>query len=256
MKQKYLSQSLVSFNHLSNHSRRLFCFPHAGGSSSFYYPWVDYCNKKGIELIAIQLPGREKRIHELPLDNLEVIVRTLTEELVYFLDKPFIFFGHSMGAMVSYEICKSLILNNQQVPLHLFVSSCRAPHVYSNERKIYDLPKEEFVEKLRELNGTPQDILNNPDFQAFFIPVLRSDFKIAETYYRSLDLQLPLPITGLFGDADTVSVEAVSKWADCTDKGYAQHKFEGGHFYLKNSICEIIDIIEDEFKKVTYTNRL
>lgn len=248
IKQKYLSKSLVSLNSLSNSEFRLFCFPHAGGSSSFYRPWASFCAANNIELIAIQLPGREKRIHEPPLDNLESIVFMLTKEIVNYLDKPYAIFGHSMGSMVSYEVCKSLIQSNNQVPEHLFLSSCRAPHLTPRKDKIYNLPDDQFITKLRDLNGTPEEILNNTEFRAFFIPMLRSDFKIAETYQGSIDFQLDIPITSLVGEEDTVSIYDILEWEKHTASEFSHLVFTGDHFYINSHIKQIVDIIDSKLK--------
>ncbi|MEE3956206.1 thioesterase II family protein [Peribacillus frigoritolerans] len=222
---------------------RLFCFPYAGGSSSFYRPWASYCNED-IEVIGIQLPGRDKRIYETPIDNLENLISNLTMEIKEFLDKPFVFFGHSMGSILSYEICKALLLSENHIPKHLFLSSCRAPHLSLREEMIHTLSDSLFIEKLKELNGTPDEILNRKEFSELFLPMLRSDFKIAETYQRSIDTQLPLPITCIIGDNDTVSVSDSMEWQKHTSDIFSHSIYSGDHFYLKSHSNDIMDSIK------------
>lgn len=135
IKRNYVSDNLINLKPSKNSVYRLFCFPHAGGGRTTYSSWAKYC-REDIELIAIQLPGRENRIREMPLDNLDIVTKLLTDEILGFVDKPFAFFGHSLGSILSYEVCKKFLENKNPYPNHLFLSSCRAPHIPILEEKI------------------------------------------------------------------------------------------------------------------------
>lgn len=247
MRQKFISSSLVSFNPQSKNPIRLFCFPYAGGGSSVYQPWVSYC--EGLfEVIAIQLPGRERRLHETPLEDMDQIVSMLTEEIAPLSTKPFVFLGHSMGAMISYEVAKSLFETNGSTPLQIFVSSCRAPHIPLTKDILHHLPRQEFIKELKGLNGTPESILENDDFIDLILPMLRADFTVAETYQRSMINPLPIPITALIGDQDTVEVNDSLAWEAHTLSSFSHHVFSGDHFYLKSYVKEIVHLIKNKLQ--------
>ncbi|MBU8567928.1 thioesterase [Virgibacillus pantothenticus] len=244
MKQNYITDSLVSLNKSQKPLYRLFCFPHAGGGCSTYSSWTEYCGED-IEIIVVQLPGRENRINEVPLDNLDIITELITHDISQFSDKPFAFFGHSLGSILSYEVCKTLLNNKKPYPTHLFLSSCRAPHIPNlDENKIYLLDDEQFTYRLKELNGTPNEILDIPEIRSLFFPMLRADFKIAETYYREINNMLPIPITCFMGQNDTVELDDLLEWEKHTNKSFSQHTFHGNHFYLKNNVDNIVKIIK------------
>jgi medium-chain acyl-[acyl-carrier-protein] hydrolase len=245
IKQKFISNSLVSINPIDNAPFRLFCFPHAGGSSSFFNSWLAHV-PKDIELIALQLPGRERRINETPLDSIEEIVGMLSSEISLLLDKPYAFFGHSMGSIVSYEVCKYLVNANNPTPNHLYLSSCRAPHIPCNE-KLHNLPHDEFIEELKELNGTPKEILENQSFRDIYLPTIISDFKIVESYYRSVPFLLPVPITCFIGDNDVVNLNDLLEWKHYTNE-FSYTIYEGDHFYLNIHKNKILNVIQSNIK--------
>ncbi|WP_187445066.1 thioesterase II family protein [Rossellomorea vietnamensis] len=224
----------------------MFCFSHAGGSSSSYRKWIPYCDKKGIEIIAIQLPGRENRIREKPVDDLNALALMLTKEISHYLDKPYIFFGHSMGGIISYEVSKLLLKGNFKLPKHLFISSTKAPHIKPASKGIYNLSDSELISKLKDLNGTPIELLKNIELMSLFLPAIRADFKIAETYFREVCM-LPIPISVFLGDKDTVKLSSVLKWKEHTTNRFEHRIFKGDHFYLIKYTSEIIDTISKEF---------
>ncbi|WP_376776423.1 thioesterase II family protein [Bacillus stratosphericus] len=131
----------------------------------------------------------------------------------------------------------------EKVPKHLFLSSFRAPHLKSIQSKTYNLPEDELIGKLEALNGTPQQILNNNDLRKIFLPVIRADFKIAETYQEEVKSKLPLPITCMLGDNDTLKVEEILPWAQYTEADFTYEVFTGDHFYLNTNLQSIVDDI-------------
>nr|WP_226567679.1 thioesterase domain-containing protein [Bacillus stratosphericus] len=125
----------------------------------------------------------------------------------------------------------------------MFLSSFRAPHLKSIQSKTYNLPEDELIGKLEALNGTPQQILNNNDLRKIFLPVIRADFKIAETYQEEVKSKLPLPITCMLGDNDTLKVEEILPWAQYTEADFTYEVFTGDHFYLNTNLQSIVDDI-------------
>src|SRR5262245_40590829 len=133
---------------------RLFCFPYAGGCASLFRTWIGQL-PSGVEVCPIQLPGRENRWKETPSTNLPELIQEMFRALPPYLNKPFAFFGYSMGALISFELARALRQQHYPSPLHLFVSACRAPQIPRSSRPIYQLERSSFIEALRQLNGTP-----------------------------------------------------------------------------------------------------
>lgn len=139
---------------------RLFCFPYAGGGASIYRDWTAALPPV-VEVYPVQLPGRQSRLHELPFTRMSLLVPELVEGLQPYLDRPFAFWGHSMGALISFELARHLSHENRPGPLHLFVSGYRAPQLPRLEPPIHQLPEEAFIHELHRLNGTPDAVLQN-----------------------------------------------------------------------------------------------
>ena len=160
-----------------NSKIRLFCFHHSGGGASAYYPWIDHLSPY-IEMIAIQLPGRENRFTE-PLNNsLTDITAKLTEGFKVYTDKPFIVFGHSLGALVSFEFMKSVHQLYSLYPRHMIVSATKAPHLPFRMKHLSKLDDKTLKEELRIYNGIDERILNNEELLELFLPIIKNDFSI------------------------------------------------------------------------------
>jgi surfactin synthase thioesterase subunit len=190
-----------------------------------------------VEVCPVQLPGRESRLREPRYDRLGPLLEDLLEALSPFLrDLPFAFFGHSMGAIISFELCHALAKNQQEGPRILLLSGRRAPHVEDTDKAIHDLPEEEFKEELRSLNGTPEEVLNHPELMDLLAPVLRADFAVCETYEPILE---PVPGCGIsafggLGDS-RVSKPALEAWSRYTEGPFKVRMYPGDHFFLNGS---------------------
>ncbi len=196
---------------------RLFCFPYAGGSASIFRAWSSGLAPE-IELCAVHLPGRERRMMEPPFTRLAPMVETLAQSLEPQMDLPFAFFGHSMGALISFELARRLRLEGQRGPDHLFVSGHRAPQLPPPRPPIYQLPEQEFVEELRRFEGTPEEILQNVELLQLLIPALRADFEVVGTYSHAAEAPLDCPISVFGGREDSeVSEEELENWRDQTN---------------------------------------
>jgi medium-chain acyl-[acyl-carrier-protein] hydrolase len=210
---------------------RLFCFPYAGAGASVFRIWANHLPT--IEVFSIQPPGRETRLREPCFTKLDSFIQALLPDLLPYLDSPFAFFGHSMGALISFELARQLQRSRHQTPVHLFVSGRRAPHLPEIDPPLHQLPKPDFLQNLQSYNGTPASVLQNSDLMDLFLPILRADFALIETYKYRAESPLGCPISSFGGIQDSkVSLDALSAWRDQTSSTFTLQMFPGDHFYL------------------------
>ncbi len=211
---------------------RLFCFPYAGGGASLFRTWSDDLPPE-VEVCPVKLPGRENRFREARHTRLMPLVHALGEVIQPHLTLPFAFFGHSMGALISFELTRYLRKLHAPLPAHLFVSAHRAPHLPDRKSPIYDLPDPQFLEELRLLNGMPGEVLDNAELMELMLPLLRADFAIAETYAYTDDTPLSCPISAFGGLADEeVNQEEATAWREQTLGAFTLRMLPGDHFFL------------------------
>ncbi|PEW16212.1 thioesterase II family protein [Bacillus cereus] len=227
-------------------SMRLFCFHYAGGSASNFKKWANKLPEQ-VEVIAVQLPGRENRIMEKPFNNIQSIICELAVEILPLLDKPYVFFGHSMGALLSYEMSWYLKENFSTSPEKLIISSFRAPHLSPITNNIHDLSVPIFIEKLREMGGTSEEILSNQELMELIIPTIRADFEVCEKYVYKERNKLNCPIVAYGGTEDSrVRLEHLKQWEKHTSKAFKIQMLPGNHFYLKDVEKELLYLISKE----------
>ena len=225
---------------------RLFCFPYAGGGASVYRRWADTF-PPSVELCAIQLPGRETRFEEPTFDRLPPLVEALGRALGPALDRPFTFFGHSLGALVNFELTRWLRRLGRPLPARLLVSARRAPQLPSHEPPIHALPEPAFRRKLRRLDGTPAAVLDNDELMALVLPVLRADFAVGETYAYTPEAPLDVPVTAFAGRGDPLaSPEQMEPWRDQTTAAFRLQVFPGGHFFLNTATAALLEAVARE----------
>lgn len=211
---------------------RLVCTPYAGGSSAVYHPWLRLL-PPAIELDAMQLAGRGHRVGQPAHDRLDQLVLELTQAIAPWLDRPFVLFGHSLGALVSFELARTLRRCFCLTPVMLVVSGYRAPHLPPRRPPIHDLPGGPFWSEIGRLHGTPPQVLADPQLTSLLEPALRADFACVETYEHQPDAPLECPIVAFGGRADAeVPVEDLAAWAEHTDAGFSLSMFAGDHFFL------------------------
>ncbi|MEW6491282.1 MAG: beta-ketoacyl synthase N-terminal-like domain-containing protein [Cyanobacteriota bacterium] len=228
---------------------RLFCFPYAGAGASIFRTWLEELPPE-IEICPIQLPGRENRLKETPFTRLSPLIQTLAPLLSPYLDIPFAFFGHSLGALLSFELAREFRSSNFPSPVHLFVSGSRAPQIPDLDVPIHRLPEPKFLESLRRLNGTRPEVLQNPELLQVFLPALRSDFAILETYFYATQERLDCPITAFGGMEDSkVSHEQLDAWRNQTRGEFKLQLFPGDHFFLHNNRQPLLQAIAREIQK-------
>ncbi|MEO1374470.1 MAG: thioesterase II family protein [Cyanobacteria bacterium J06635_10] len=227
---------------------RLFCFPYAGGSSLIFRRWLDKL-PANVELCPIELPGRGSRMKLAPLNRLEPIVEAIATQIQPYLDKPFTFFGHSMGGLMSFEVTRLLYKKYGISPVHLFISAHRAPQIPDSKPPIHALPESDFIAELRRYNGTPNEVLENQELMELFLPILRADFAVLETYtyHHALPLECPIYVFGGLKD-NKVSIEQLEAWREQTNNNFSLKMLPGDHFFINDShsllmeqISEILD---------------
>ena len=215
---------------------RVFCFPNAGGGATAYRAWQrKQLLPPDIELCPVQLPGREGRLREPLVTRLDRLVDRLVPALQPAFDLPFAFFGHSMGAMISYELAQRLRADGAPEPRALLVSGRRAPHIPSDDSPSHTLPDDQLVERIRSMGGTPQEVLDHPELMAMMLPLLRGDFELVETWTSPERPPLDCPITVFGGRDDKLASPAgLEAWSEVTNGPCSVQMFSGGHFFLHN----------------------
>jgi medium-chain acyl-[acyl-carrier-protein] hydrolase len=215
---------------------RLFCFPYAGAGALIFRKWADGLPRE-VELCPIQLPGRGTRLTEPPFTMLSCLVEALARVLVPLLDKPFAFFGHSLGALIGFELARQIRRQHGVHPVRLFASAGRAPQIPHRTPPIHNLANEEFLAELRRLNGTPRELLDHEELMEVMLPILRADFALYETYLYSNEPPLNCPISAFGGVQDRrVSASDLEAWRSQTSASFSLRMFPGDHFFLKEPL--------------------
>jgi medium-chain acyl-[acyl-carrier-protein] hydrolase len=229
-----------------NAALRLFCLPYAGGGASAYHAWGRLLPPT-IELCAMQLPGREARVREAPYASFGEAVAGLGEALCPLLDRPYALFGHSLGALLAFELARWLRRRGGPQPQQLFVSSRRPPQLPEPYPPVASLPDEEFTAKIQQrYGGIPQVILQEPELMTMFLPILRADFKVLESYRYSVEPPLACALAVFGGSEDAIATpSALGEWQQHTAGAFSMREFAGGHFYLQTLRTEVVSGVVD-----------
>jgi medium-chain acyl-[acyl-carrier-protein] hydrolase len=230
-------------------SLRLFCFPYAGGSSLIFRTWANSL-PKSVEVCPVELPGRGIQMKSSLFTRMEPLVDAIAPILLPYLDKPFAFFGNSMGGLLSFELARQLRKKHGINPVHLFVSASRAPQIPSPKPPIHALPDTEFKEELHRLNGTPDSVLQNIELMQLLIPILRADFAVLETYVYAQEPPLECPITAFGGLQDEeVSLEELQAWRSHSEAAYKLQMFPGNHFFIQSEQPLLLQTLAQHLKE-------
>lgn len=248
------SQQWIMHSRPNPHARlRLFCFPYAGGGASLFRGWEDRLPSE-VDVCAIQLPGRENRQKEPPFTRLASLVEALVEVLLPYLDVPFVVFGHSLGALIGFELAREFRRQNRSGLLHFFASGRKAPQIPRLEPAICELPDDEFIKEIRCFNGTPEAVLQNAELMRFYLPLLRADFSMYETYSYSPEAPLDCPITAFGGTRDCkVSRRDLMLWSDQTANTFALRLFQGDHFFVSSAQMALLKALSRELSSLLDT---
>jgi surfactin synthase thioesterase subunit len=180
-------------------------------------------------------------MHEPLLTEINAAVDDIYTQIVPYLNIPYAFYGHSLGSLLAYLLTKKIILEKKKAPIHLFFSGRHAPSVILDEPNSHSLPRNEFITKLKELGGSPDELLNNEELLRFFEPILRADFKLSDNYIFSTSYPFHIPITVMIGTDEKISEENVSAWQKETTLPVRILRFKGDHFFIFNNI-EIVSL--------------
>ncbi len=232
---------------------RLFCFPYAGGGAVVFSTWGKYF-PESVQICPIQLPGRSVRYLESPIAQFSFLVKAIVKAIGSFLDKPFAFFGHSLGGLVAFEITHQLRSNYSIQPTHLIVSGCTAPRCKTERKVLSKLPDRELIRELFQLNGTPRELLENEELMALLLPSLRADFALYESYQYRHRVPLGCPLTVLGGAEDRgVDWRQLELWGVETEGMFSLHQFPGDHFFLHSEEHAVLMLILNKLKFPIYS---
>ncbi|MFI1202709.1 thioesterase II family protein [Streptomyces sp. NPDC020883] len=211
---------------------RLVCLPGAGSTASMYHPWSTRFPEE-VEICAVQLPGRGGRLRETAYRRMEPLADALAEVLRAECDRPVVLFGHSLGALIAYEVAARLRELPGATVAALIVAAHKAPHLGSAEVSSHDLPDEELLAFLDRLGGTPEGVLARPDIRRLALPALRADFELDFTYAYRERPPLDIPLCAFGGAADAlVSESELDAWDRHTARTFRMRRLPGGHFFL------------------------
>jgi medium-chain acyl-[acyl-carrier-protein] hydrolase len=214
---------------------RLFCFPHAGGGELAYRTWKDELPER-FSLAPVSLPGREARVSEPPIDDMATLIEALRAEIRHWLDRPFVFFGHSMGAVIAFELARSLRRGALPLPVALLVSGARAPQFRENYTPGPEPGEAEFIDELRRLEGLPEEVLDHEELMRLVLPMLRADARLYRNYVYHPEPAFEYPIFAYGGKQDpNVRGEHVEAWRRQTTGAFDRREFAGGHFFLQTN---------------------
>jgi pyochelin biosynthetic protein PchC len=228
--------------HPSPAGRRLVCFPHVGGAATYFAPLARTL-AGSVDVLAMQYPGRQERLSEPCIESIDGLVAAIVPELEGWLDRPFALFGHSMGAVVAYEVARVLQAEGRPEPLGLFVSGRRAPSTWRDER-VHEKGDEALLAQVTRLAGTPAVLLEDEDVRQMMLPALRGDYKAIESYEWRPGPPLRGPIWSLVGEDDPLTTrQEADAWRTHTTGPFELHVFPGGHFYLAEHLPDLAALL-------------
>lgn len=240
-----------------NEKAKLLVFPYAGGGVSVFRKWEKYFGD--IRVYATQYPGRENRIGEEPIKDFDILLENIYENLGDIIsgDIPYYLFGHSLGTKLIYELTLKIFdkicrepkgLINK--PKGIIVSAGKAP-CFKEENPIYHLNDVDFIKGINRYSGTPKEIIQNIEIMKVFLPMLRADFMIDETYQRKDIVKIDIPILGLMGTEDNeLKIEELRKWEEYTINDFKYSYIEGGHMFVNTNT----ELVTSEISKFIYEN--
>jgi surfactin synthase thioesterase subunit len=227
---------------------RIFLFPPAGSDISIYQKWENYL-PSDVELCLIRLPGRGGRVNEPLIDDISILTSEIANDIIQYFDIPYVFFGHSMGALVAYETAVLIYENGHRLPEKLFLSSLKAPNYMNSKNEsllgsttngdeysnLHLMNDEALKNKLYQIGGIPEIIMKDNSYADKLLPIFRNDLKLCETFKRDDVIRLPVPIDVYGGNADKiVSRKDLEEWKGCSNLKVTITLFPGGHFYFNN----------------------
>lgn len=241
------SRWMRNFHPAPDARTRLICLPHAGGSASYYFP-LSSALAPEFEVYSVQYPGRQDRHKEPFVDSIEDMADQVYAAVGKLPDAPTAFFGHSMGAVLAFEVTRRLEAAGRQA-VTVFASGSRAPSHYGDEREYKN--DTALVDVMRQLGGTDPRVLNNPELLETFLPAFRNDYRALQAYHRGTDITINAPIVVLSATDDPKTSEAAAgAWLDHTTAGGGVHMFTGGHFFLEKQGQRVIEVVGSTLRSI------
>lgn len=223
-----------------NTTIQLVCLPYAGGGAWIFRGWGAALGP-GIDVVPVQLPGHGNRIREPLITRLESLVEAVITTIGHSLRPPYAIFGHSMGALLAFELARRLRRAERPSPLCLFVSGHSAPHVPDNEEPLHRLEDHALIERLRELNGTPDAVFDDEELCQLLLPIIRADFQLRETYRYIHQEPLCCPIIAYRGsDDERTSEELMAGWREQTTDMFSMRTLPGDHFFIHSAEGQLL----------------
>jgi surfactin synthase thioesterase subunit len=238
---------LRNYHPAPGHRARLVCFPHAGGSASYYFP-VSAALAPEFDVLAVQYPGRQDRRTDPFIDNIDDLAEEIHRALAPSMEGPVAFFGHSMGAVLAYEVTRIFEERDGISPVTVFASGRRAPS-RTRDENVHLRDDAGIVKEMRTLGGTDSRVLGDPELLDMVLPAIRNDYRAVERYRRSTDAKIDAPITILTADDDIrTTIDEARAWGEHTRGGSDLHVFSGGHFYLEQQAAGVIGVISETLR--------
>ncbi|MBG0856964.1 thioesterase [Streptomyces spinoverrucosus] len=225
---------------------QLICFPHAGGAASAYLPLARALGPT-LDVLAAQYPGRQDRRRERPVEDLTRLADALTEQVRRTATGPYALFGHSMGAVLAYEVARRLADHRSAGPVALILSGRGAPGPvpHPHDRLATD---EEILRAVRRLGSSAGAVLDDPELRELAMPALRADYAALGSYVWTPGPQLTVPVTVLVGDSDpVVDVAQAEAWSHFTTASTRTLVFAGGHFFLDQHLPQVAEAVVSAF---------
>lgn len=230
------------FHPADANATRLVCFPYAGGSATFYHPFSAALSPQ-LEVLAIQYPGRQDRRREPFAESIAQLADAVVAELTAFADRPMAMFGHSMGAVLAFEVAARLEREGRQDVRAVFASGRRAPS-RCREEDVHLRDDAGIVSELRRINGTDARLLGDKDMLPLIVPTVRADYRLIETYRLDQYRTLRSPIIVLRGAHDVlVTPDEAAAWREHTTGGFDLHTYDGDHFYLNEAMDDVAAMV-------------
>jgi medium-chain acyl-[acyl-carrier-protein] hydrolase len=218
----------------------LVCFPFGGGNSSTFRPWSRYL-PADVQLLGVDLPGRGARFGEAMFTRVDDVIDALLAQRNYLARQGrLIFFGHSLGALLAFELACALERSGAPAPVHLIASGRGAPHLPRLDPPVHGLPNAQFIEQVKRFQGLPDEVLQHEELLELFLPILRADFALSESYRCTARARLSCDLTALGGTRDPmVGVDTLAPWGKHTRGQFQLHTFDGGHFFVNDFAAEV-----------------
>ena len=253
MRSALLNPVATDGNQKPEHRLRLYSFPYCGAGVESA-SWLDGLPADllfDLEVWSVSLPGHTPGGKDVPFAEIGPLVDLLVQELGPALQPPYAFLGHSLGALIGYEVACRMQAQGRRGPEHMIVSACRAPHLRNKRTPVHDRSDAEVTERLRELGGTPEEVLENSELMGVLLPLVRADFALCERYAFSQRQPLDCSLTALSGNRDVyVTVEEVNAWRRQTAGNFSLQVFAGNHFFMDSSRSAVLTAVAEDIRQV------